>query len=517
MYSYSFGMSSALEEGRSALQQGDWEAARDAFEHSLAAEETPEALEGLGVASLWLDDAGTTFECRERAYRLYAEGGDRRGAARVATAIAWDYQTFRGELAVAQGWLQSARRQLEGLEPTEELGWVLVREGSIALARDTGEARQLAAEGVAIGRAAGSIDLEMTGLSLEGLALVSEGEIDEGMRLLDEAAAAVVSGEVTDLYAGGITCCRLIAACNQVGDYDRAVQWCGRVSDFAERWRIRSLFAVCRVDYAAILLERGSWPEAEAALLEAAEDLAAMRPAYTLSAIVRLAELRRRQGRTSEAAALFGQAEGHPHSLLGRAELALEQGRRAEAEELVRSFLRRVAPQDQFARASGLELLVRIDPRSERGRTAVAELREIARQLATPPLRAAALFAEGLAEGEPERLEEAVDLFDRAGQPYERARAQLALAQLTGEARHERAALETLARLGIGRPAESVLTRREQEVLRLVAEGLSDPQIAERLVLSEHTVHRHVANIRSKLRQPSRAAAAAHAAKLGLL
>jgi DNA-binding CsgD family transcriptional regulator len=61
------------------------------------------------------------------------------------------------------------------------------------------------------------------------------------------------------------------------------------------------------------------------------------------------------------------------------------------------------------------------------------------------------------------------------------------------------------------------LSAREMEVLRLVADGLSDREIAERLVLSPHTVHRHVANIRNKLRQPSRAAAAAHAARLGLI
>jgi DNA-binding NarL/FixJ family response regulator len=61
------------------------------------------------------------------------------------------------------------------------------------------------------------------------------------------------------------------------------------------------------------------------------------------------------------------------------------------------------------------------------------------------------------------------------------------------------------------------LSGREREVLTLVAEGLSDKEIADRLVLSPHTVHRHVANVRTKLRQPSRAAAAAHATRTGLI
>jgi DNA-binding CsgD family transcriptional regulator len=75
--------------------------------------------------------------------------------------------------------------------------------------------------------------------------------------------------------------------------------------------------------------------------------------------------------------------------------------------------------------------------------------------------------------------------------------------------------------LGDAEPAEangdSPLTRRETEVLRLVAAGLSNREIASTLILSEHTVHRHVANILRRLAQPSRAAAAAHATRTGLI
>jgi pimeloyl-ACP methyl ester carboxylesterase len=78
-----------------------------------------------------------------------------------------------------------------------------------------------------------------------------------------------------------------------------------------------------------------------------------------------------------------------------------------------------------------------------------------------------------------------------------------------------------LAALGEAAPvsaaADGPLSEREREVLRLVADGLSDAEIAERLVVSPHTVHRHVANIRTKLRQPSRAAAAAQAVRDGLI
>ena len=67
-------------------------------------------------------------------------------------------------------------------------------------------------------------------------------------------------------------------------------------------------------------------------------------------------------------------------------------------------------------------------------------------------------------------------------------------------------------------PAAAVLlSRREREVLTLVADGMSDREIAERITVSHHTVHRHVANIRNKLGSSSRAAAVAEAHRLGLL
>jgi LuxR family transcriptional regulator, maltose regulon positive regulatory protein len=64
---------------------------------------------------------------------------------------------------------------------------------------------------------------------------------------------------------------------------------------------------------------------------------------------------------------------------------------------------------------------------------------------------------------------------------------------------------------------ESPLTPREVEVLALVAQGLSNPEIAARLVISEHTAHRHLANILRKLDLASRAAAAAWATRHGLV
>ena len=154
---------------------------------TLAREETPEALEGLSWASWWLSDAPATFDSRERAYRLYRARDDRRGAARLALWIASDYVDFRGELAIANGWRQRARRLLEGLDPVPEHGWLALHEGAIALElnEDPVAGKRLGREVAEFGRRLGVIDLEMLDLAMEGLALVSEGQVDEGMRCLD--------------------------------------------------------------------------------------------------------------------------------------------------------------------------------------------------------------------------------------------------------------------------------------------------------------------------------------------
>ena len=96
--------------GSEALAQGFWPEARALFQEALGHSESPEALEGLSTSTWWLDDTIVTFEIRERAFRLYRERDDRRSAARVATSLALDYADLRGEMAIASGWLQRARR-----------------------------------------------------------------------------------------------------------------------------------------------------------------------------------------------------------------------------------------------------------------------------------------------------------------------------------------------------------------------------------------------------------------------
>ena len=291
-------------QGYEALARGAWIDARTAFDSVIAGRESPEALEGLGLAAWWLDLAEVMFDARERAYRLYRQRNEVVAAARIAVWLAWDYWAFRGENAVANGWFQRARRLLDDQPVCAERAWLEVREGSLSLFEDhdPDRAHLLASEGIAVARTVGSMDLEMLGRAVQGLALVMSGAVAEGMRALDEVNATVVAGEMHDFVAIGLACCYMVAGCDHIRDYDRAVQWCTRLKAFCAKWGLRPLFAVCRTQYASICMWRGTWLEAEQELSAAAEELEASRPAMMADPIVRLAELRRRQGRLAEAA-----------------------------------------------------------------------------------------------------------------------------------------------------------------------------------------------------------------------
>jgi len=390
-------------------------------------------------------------------------------------------------------------------------------------------------------------------LALEGLALVSAGDVAAGMRRLDEATAAATAGEGKELHAVGVVCCWQMFACERVRDYDRAAQWCARVKEFAKRWRNVTLSGVCRSQYAGVLIWRGEWAEAEAELDRAASDLASTKPAMVGQALARLGDLRLRQGRWDEAAELFDRGGIYAAALLGRATLLLERGDAAAAAVELERFLRQTPAQDRTGRVAGLELAVRAQARLGNAEAAAAlalELDEIAERVGTEPIRASARAAQGVvaaARGDhktaSKRLEEATDLYRRSGAPFETARARVELArELARWGQRERALVEAseaagaLRQVGAARAAddadqlarelatpaqptagEALLTGRQLEILRLVAQGLSNGEIATRLSLSEHTVKRHVANLLTRLGLKSRAAAAARAATLGLL
>jgi LuxR family maltose regulon positive regulatory protein len=546
-----------IQQGNAALARGAWAEARAIFEQELEARDTVDALEGLSWAAWWVEDVATCIDARERAFRLSRRERDLRRAAMLALWVADDYLILRGERAIANGWFQRAARILEGLETCPEHGWLDALLGYVATVDgDPAKAKVLATQARELGRHLEVVSLEMFALAVEGLALVNEGEVPGGMRCLDEATAAALAGEYEEIVSAGWTFCFLLNACERVRDYERAGEWCRKVEEFSRRMRTNFVTLACRAHYGAVLTWQGRWPEAERSLSEATGQLAAERPSWAGLAIVRLADLRRRQGRFLEAEDLLEQRPGNPLTPIVMAELALDSGDASRAVDLLEPVLRRVPVQNTTLRAAPVEVMVRAKIAAGEADAATSHLRElrsIAESIGTRPLRASVALSEGLlaaATGDREtaraRLEDATEMFAASDASFELARARLELSRVLASSNRKDAAVReaTLAfrRLDdIGamaeaakarellhdfgappgprraRAREELLTRREVEILRLVSEGLTDGEIAARLVLSKHTVHRHLQNAYARLGCSSRASAVSKANRLNLL
>ena len=543
----------ACPDGWQALAEGRWEAAREAFATALARAETPESLEGLSWAAWWLDDADTCFDARERAFRLYRRRGDAASAARMATWLAADQLDFRGAFAVASGWLQHARRLISTLDPQPDHGWLAFHEGYVALRQgDTAQACERARHASDIGRRFDVPDLQMLGLALEGSVLVACAKVDEGMRRLDEATARALDADAVIPISRAWACCFMVTACEMVRDYGRAYEWCDRIAEFVERYGGRYMLGFCRQHYAAVHMWRGQWQDAATQFEAALDAYTRSRPAYVAGVLAGFAELRRRQGRFDDAERLLDRL-GRTSAPVCRSRLALDRGDAQHALELAERALRQTPSVMVMSRVPALEAVVAAATacgERQRANAALTELKALTALAGTGALRATVGFADGIVAlgDEPDRarrlLEDAVDEFERCSAPFEAAAARLELAESLsvlgrgadavaeataalerlvqlGAEHAAAAARELVERLSIGSdratPPVPAITARERDVLRCLAEGLTNRQIADRLFVSEHTIHRHVTSILRKLDLPTRTAAATHAVRAGLL
>jgi LuxR family maltose regulon positive regulatory protein len=476
----------------------------------------------------------------------------------VATWLGVEYAGIRGDLPVGGGWLKRAAKLLENEPPCAEKGWVALWEAhmSLLVENDSEAARTHLNQAAAIAASMNIPDLETACRALEGVQLVRGGRVEEGMKRLDETTTAAIGGEFEDFNAVGNLCCYLLTACEQVRDYGRAAQWCERVKEFNRRHQFENCLTWCRRHYAMVLMWRGQWSEAEEELETMIAAFRDSAPAAVSEGVIRMAELRRLQGRWEEAESLFAQLEYYPIATLGRSAMALDSGDAETALGLANRYLRRLPRDNRIDRIPGLDLKVRALAqlgRLDEARQSLAELGEASEATGTDPVRALFLSDQGsvLAAGgdngaAAHSFEDAMDLFERSGSPYETSRARVllasslrALGRTDAAAKELRTAGTVFERLGaradvdatvrlleklkepaatITTPTEAVssnglLTPREREVLALVARGLSNQEIATRLFLSEHTVKRHVANLLGKLDLPSRTAAAAYAVR----
>jgi DNA-binding CsgD family transcriptional regulator len=542
--------STLIEEGMAALREGDTTAARRAFELALADGASGAVLEGLAEAQYLEREYSASATGYERAYAAYRGEGHTMAAGRAARTAAWITGNVLGDWAVRSGWLARARRLLEEAgEDRPEHGWVLIIK---AFSEPDAQVREsLLREAIAVGRRFRDPDIEFLGLAYLGGLFVLTDRVEEGLVLSDEALAALCAGELRELATVDEVFCGLLWACELVNDVARADQWMRAAAERMRRSNVVAAF--CRAHYGGILTAAGRWNEAETELVEAARHFDRGMSPRRDAAIIRLANLRVRQGRLEEAARLLDGLEQHPDAVVTLASLHLARGDTARARDLLERAtdgsddeVPTVGASTMLGPLLGLLVDVHLEEGDLDGAEWVARrLDRLAAAQQGPYLRAVAALAKGrvcAAGGQGDAracLHEALEGFARAQLPMELARARLELARALAERSpsvaiaEAKAALEEFERLqaaghadaagallrSLGAPIRTgpkgigALTRREAEVLQLIGAGLSNPEIGERLYISRKTVEHHVGSVLSKLGLRNRAEAAAYATR----
>jgi DNA-binding NarL/FixJ family response regulator len=543
-------VSDLLDQARTDFESGIWGGAYARF--SAADTEEPllaDDLERLAVAAQLVGDDETSAASWERAHVQLLEHGEVARGVRCAFWLASGLFS-RGEMARGGGWIGRAQRLLEdrGLDCAEQ-GFLLIPPALANLERGhPAEAHRLGGEAIAIGERFGETDLVTLGRLVQGRALVEMGRPAEGFPLLDEAMVAVTAGEVSPLLAGRAYCA-MVLVCQKAFDFRRAHEWTAALSRWCDAQPDMVPFrGQCLVHRSEVMQWHGEWPKALAEAERALQRLSDPpgQPAIGM-AFYQLGELYRLRGSFADAEAAYREANRHGHQPQpGLANLRLMQGQVDAAAAAIRRVMDEHRDYVTRTRVLGscVEIMLAAGDAGTAA-TAADELAAIACEIDAPVLHATARRAAGavsLDRGDPraalEALHQACVAWAELEAPYEHARSRVLVAlayralgdgdtaELEADAARrtfeQLGAVPDAARLDAHFPVPSPpvagnLTSRQVEVLVLVAAGKTNREIADELVVSEHTVRRHLQNIFTKVGVTSRAGATAFAYQHGLV
>lgn len=529
-----------LVRARESFERREWVAAYDALSDldpsSLKADDFAE----LATAAYLLGHRNDCVQALQRAFQLNLDAGDTLAAVRCAFWLAMVLVTG-GETAVGGGWVARSQRLLDEV-PGDAVERGYVRINLMYRHIFSGEmsaAHEMAVEVTEYGRRFSDPDLVAMGLCSQGRVLMYLGRVPEGLTLLDDAMVGVAAGEVSPIFAGNVYC-TMIEGCQEVSDFARAAEWTTALTTWCDAQPgLVPFTGQCAVHRGQIMCVHGAYAEALEEFDRAVQRyLAAGTPTAAGLATGERGDVLRIQGEYAAAEAAYAEASTYGYEPQpGLALLWLARGRKEAALAVIRRLL--AEPRDPVHRSqllpAGVQILVACGKTDDAAALA-DELTAIAASFGCAAQRAMAGYATGsvrLAQGDangalPE-LRAASRLWAGMGARYQAARSRMLIGRAyerLGDLHSARTELtearRTFADLGAA-PAEREasqllkpaapggLTAREVEVLRLVAAGRSNTQIAAELVLSEKTVARHLSNIFGKLDVSSRTAAAAFA------
>ena len=532
--------------GREAYTRRAWSATRDHLTRADAAELTTEDWHALATAAYLVGDRDLAVKAWQQAFQAHTAAGEPLAAAMDTFLIAYVHNNA-GNFTVGGGWVARGQRLLEGQpDDLEVRGFLAIHEfyrllggGDFAAAAECGHRVW------ECGRRWGNGDLIAFGLVSQGRLLIYSGRVPDGLAMLDEAMACLTAGEVSPIMSGSVYC-TMIEGCQEISDFRRMAEWTRALDRWCEdQADLVPFTGQCAVHRGQILRATGSFTEALGELDLATERYRAERVEAAIGlALYERGEVLRTLGDLDAAEAAFTGAANHGmEPQPGLSLLWLARGRTATALASAHRLLDE--PAGPVQRAQRLPAVVEILVASgehEAAGPAAAELVSLADAFGCEALGAQARYASGLAAlaaGDPGAalppLRRAWKTWIGIGARYDAARARVRIAlAYRGLGDEESAQSElsvaerTFAELGAV-PAQREaarlrttslpdgLTAREVEVLALVANGQTNPQIAGTLFLSEKTVARHLSNIFVKTGVTSRAAAASYAHQHGLV
>jgi DNA-binding CsgD family transcriptional regulator len=527
----------ALLEARAAHSRAEWAAAYQAY---LRAEAIgPMTLDDLDAYATTAWRLGHSREAVRLAERVYGQlvRRDPATAATKAVDIALEWLT-RGDLNIAQGWMNRARRLLTGAPTGPTHCYLAYLDVVLAVAEQDPE--ELARRAEAVRHLCDSVEdpaLESLSLVSQAIAALHQGRVADGYALVDEALLPLLAGHVRVEWAGDIYCV-VLNLCHKLADHPRMRAWTQSMERWCDVHSASPFYRVCDVHRLQLAAADDDYRRLEDQLFSASTALEDVNSWVGAEGFYQLGEVRRLRGDTEGALAAFAKARSlgkDPQP--GEALLHCSVGQSRKAWTDLRVALAGAGPLDRMRllRAAVVVALARDD--IDEAQRHCDQLAAGAEAFATPGYRGWAAHARGAVLVRRGEFEAALDNLGAALREYRLQQERYDIAEVyewmalahrglgddtaadtdiaTAENIYEQLAVQPS---GVcGRASPGGLTRREIEVLRAIAGGATNRQVAHQFVISDKTVGRHLANIYTKLGVSSRTAAVTWAHQNGVV